>query len=540
MLLIMKSINQENIYSNLIKKFFEELITLLKKVFVNPLSQLTKPTYVNYLLWTTLLIAIFSRIFFLSDPIRIDEAGTFLQFVKGNPLRAFYYPSVNNHILHSLLIKISTFFTGVSPASIRLTSFLSGIFSIFLTYILSREFKQKGLYASLAMATTPYLIFYSTFARSYSFTICITLAICLLANNYINDNSRTGIIAISIFSSIGLLTIPTMVLPITGIYSWIFLSLLFRGENIKKLLIRFLLPTVIYTAIITFILYLPTLTLSGGIDSIINAKFTEPIGLIKTIDGLPRHFTSTLSELNSQIPIIFLLINGFLIIIGFISYFKKNNLKELILFPSFLFSGLMVLLIRTILAHERSWIFLIPFSLIVADEGYTFLTQNLNKKYFKNLSIILIFIASFFCRSILDNRLIDKIPFSKTFPEAPIIVKYLRGNIYDNPENYNININESLETNLFFYTWYYKFPIKINGISFKKSDSPFEWVLQAKKDFEKYRNMTPKRQDIRDKSSIDLKQIYVENEGFKNRKSFQEELVIKIFDYGKTKLYKEK
>ena len=72
-----------------------------------------------------------------------------------------------------------------------------------------------------------------------------------------------------------------------------------RRENIKKLLIRFFLTTVIYSAIITFILYLPTITLSGGLDSIVNTKFTEPIGLIKTIDELPRHFTSRISELSS-------------------------------------------------------------------------------------------------------------------------------------------------------------------------------------------------------------------------------------------------
>ena len=152
------------------------------------------------------------------------------------------------------------------------------------------------------MAATPYLIFHSTYARSYSLTLCLSLLICLISKNLLDNYSPNNIIFLSLLSAIGLLTIPTMILPISGLYLWLILNLIIRGLVFKNLIFKYLIPLVFLTAIFTLILYIPTILLSGGIDSIVNAKFTEPIGIIATLEKLPNHFNSTLSELTIQIP----------------------------------------------------------------------------------------------------------------------------------------------------------------------------------------------------------------------------------------------
>lgn len=535
----MLSNKQTSIFKNHYLVNISDLLSFINKVFLEPIKELTTFSKKNFFIWSIILLALISRLYFINDPIRIDEAGTFLQYIKGNPLRVFYYSSVNNHIFFTLLVKISTFFTGTSPASLRLVSLFSGIISILLTYLLCKEFKQSGYYAAIAMATTPYLIFYSTYARSYTLNLLITLSICLLAKKYINNNSQSGIFAISIFSGIGLLTIPTMVLPIAGIYIWIFINLILKGKGIKNTFFTYLLPISFLTIIITFIFYLPTIFLSGGINAITNAEFTEPIGLTATLMKMPSHLTSTVSELTTQIPKSLLILNTILIILGIISYLKKDSIEKLTLFPSLMFGGFIVLIIRTIIAHQRSWIFLIPFILIISDEGFTFLTKNLSRNILRNLLISVLVIGMIFCRHINELNLIDNVPLSKIFPEAPFIIKYLKKNNSEDPKGYNININNALEPNLQFYSWYYNYPIKVNGINFERSNSTFEWIKQAKLDLAKFQNKMPRRKDIRNQSSLNLNQIYIEKEGFSNNNDLKNISLERLINYSEITIYRE-
>ena len=526
------------------ERSLDKLFCLIKIVFLEPMNKLALLSKENLFFWSIILIAIISRLYFIYDPIRIDEAATFLQYIKGNPLRVFYYSSVNNHIFFTLLVKISTFFTGTSPATLRIISFLSGIISIILTYILCKEFKQKGLYAAIAMSITPYLIFYSTYARSYTLNLCISLSLCLLAKSFLENKSNIAIFAISILSGIGLLTVPTMILNITGIYIWIYINLI-KGKGLKDAFLMYLLPIGCLTIICTFIFYLPVILLSGGISSITNAKFTESIGLIPTLQGMPSYLTSTLLELTNQIPKPFLILNTIFFVLGIVSYFQKNSFKELTLVPSLMIGGFITLIARSVIGHERSFIYLIPFILVVSDQGFTFLTRNLSKNIFRNFVILILFLGLIFSRNIHEENLIDNVPLSKIFPEAPRIIKYLEENNIGEPEEFNININETFEPNLQFYSWYYNYPIYVNGISFKKSNSYYEWIKQAKLDFAKFQNKSLTRNNIRLQNTINKNQIYIKLEDYPNYLSHQKayfktpEKLVNVAEFGNVTIFKE-
>ena len=59
--------------------------------------------------------------------MRYDESVSFLIFVKETISRAFYYPVPNNHVLNTLLEKLSCAVVGTSPVAIRLPAFIAGV-----------------------------------------------------------------------------------------------------------------------------------------------------------------------------------------------------------------------------------------------------------------------------------------------------------------------------------------------------------------------------------------------------------------------------
>ncbi len=77
---------------------------------------------------TIVLLSIVLRLAFLSQPMRFDEAFTFLRFVS-KPLSEGLtnYSEPNNHLFHTLLVHIVYSLFGDSSWVIRLPALLAGI-----------------------------------------------------------------------------------------------------------------------------------------------------------------------------------------------------------------------------------------------------------------------------------------------------------------------------------------------------------------------------------------------------------------------------
>ena len=64
----------------------------------------------------------------LSQPIRYDEAATWLDYASQPLARALSdYRFPNNHLFHTLLVHISAALFGAAPWALRLPAFLAGI-----------------------------------------------------------------------------------------------------------------------------------------------------------------------------------------------------------------------------------------------------------------------------------------------------------------------------------------------------------------------------------------------------------------------------
>src|SRR5687767_791507 len=128
------------------------------------------------------------RALYLGQPMRYDEAVTYMYFVRldwADALSTYTYP--NNHLFHTALAKAAASVFGPSPAVLRLPAFLAGVVLPLTTYVMVRLLYEgrAALIASALIATSGTLVMYSANARGYTivalaFTLLVIQAIRLM------------------------------------------------------------------------------------------------------------------------------------------------------------------------------------------------------------------------------------------------------------------------------------------------------------------------------------------------------------------------
>lgn len=104
-----------------------------------------------------------------------DEALTFNRFVKG-PWSSIYGDyDANNHILYSILAKLSVGVFGLSELTLRLPSVLAGFFLILGMFWLLQLVRYRTIrwIALLAISLHPLLMDFSVAARGYSLSLAL-------------------------------------------------------------------------------------------------------------------------------------------------------------------------------------------------------------------------------------------------------------------------------------------------------------------------------------------------------------------------------
>jgi hypothetical protein len=114
------------------------------------------------------LWAVVLRCFFLSEPMRYDEAYTYLRYAsKPIYIGATYY-SPNNHLFNTVLMHLSTILVGGSPWALRLPTVVAGVLIVPLSYAAVRLCRGSGVGLLMAVSSSFPLIEYATNARGYS------------------------------------------------------------------------------------------------------------------------------------------------------------------------------------------------------------------------------------------------------------------------------------------------------------------------------------------------------------------------------------
>jgi hypothetical protein len=284
------------------------------------------------------------------------------------------YSLPNNHILHTALVKLSSTLFGLHPWSTRLPAFTAGVLLAPLGYLLARKrYNQKtALFAGVLIAIFPALIDYSTNARGYSLLAFFTLLIFLCAAYVKEKKSIICWISISIFSALGFLNLPIMLLPFGACMTWLFFSGLRTDHDSKYTKAEFFtafFSSTILCAILTGILYFPALRYSGP-DALFLNPYISPLSWAAFPDTLLSRLEDTWNDWTYAIPLPMTL----LLILGFFSaiiFHKKiSSQKYRLQIPIFLFIGCELLIFRPNV-WARIWQFLLPLVLIWCAAGLT-------------------------------------------------------------------------------------------------------------------------------------------------------------------------
>ncbi len=226
-----------------------------------------EPPEARLALLAIVLSGVLVRWWALAQPMRHDEAASYLALVGrswGTALSS--YPLPGNHLLYTVVAKLSATVGGAAPWVLRLPAFLAGIALIPLTYAVGRVLFTRGsalLASALVAAATP-LILYSANARGYAWVVA-AYAILLLVGARIRDHgpSPRRWAAFAGVAAVGMATAPlVMVYPLAAVTVWLGLAVLVRGRSSARTLLG-LGASVLAAILLATAAYAPIIATNG-------------------------------------------------------------------------------------------------------------------------------------------------------------------------------------------------------------------------------------------------------------------------------------
>ena len=372
------------------KQFCNELLDLHKalKVYLVILIQETPRSHLS-LLGLILLLGFSLRLSHLQQPIRYDEAMTYVYYAS-QPITygMSHYFNPNNHPLNTLSIHLSTALFGNHEWTIRLPAFLAGNLLILAVYLAGRTlFSSKegffvgsvsqadcdsisqvacdshsqadcgsivSLVAAGWVASSSCLIGYSCNGRGYIFVCLFTILCAIFAKNLPIEPKFSDGLPLIIFGALGAWSIPTMALPFGGLILW----LLYHRRDRKEILLIALMTT-----LLVGLFYLPIFATSG-LAALTSNPFVSAQDGVSYGQTLQSGLKNLFSLWHRDLPMPFTII----FVLGFLMAHKewsKTNIFHFALLATLAFS-----LSRQVFPYLRVWSFLLPLYLLISAQGF--------------------------------------------------------------------------------------------------------------------------------------------------------------------------
>jgi 4-amino-4-deoxy-L-arabinose transferase-like glycosyltransferase len=339
--------------------------------------------------------AVLVRFLFLNYPMRYDESYTVVVFAMRPWLNLISdYSLPNNHIFHTILVKLAISLFGTAPWSVRLPAFISGILCVPAGYVLARQMygRVPALLSAGVIAALPMLISYSTNARGYSQYTLLSLTLFSLAIYLSRHANLAGWGLFVIVAVAGFYTVPFMLYPFGAVCLWLVMSTTSdktrQGYGSLGGLIKYLFAAGILTVFFTLLLYLPVVIIGTGLNSLIGNQFVAPLSWTEFLPRLGVQLKNTWInwnyDLNPAVQI--LLAAGVLLSIIFHRRISKIKASTQLAFIIWIL-GVLVVLRRDPL--DRIWSFLVPFWVIWACGGMIASLGHL-KLQWKRLGLVLV------------------------------------------------------------------------------------------------------------------------------------------------------
>jgi hypothetical protein len=409
---------------NAAKKFFEDTKTYFV-LMRNNLPSKKESVVIGLIVF----IAAILRLQLISRPLEYDEAYTYNEFARHslNYILSEYYV-VNNHIFHTILVKISTAIFGPQPWAIRMPVFLSGLLIVFVGYQLAKKaFNNKtiGLISAFLLAILPILIDKSVSARAYTLIALFFLIGINIAYDVIRKNNSFAWALLCIITALGVFSNPIMLYPFIIIFLWLAICGFFKlfGSEYKNMM-HWLIKICVWAMVsgLISIVFYSQIFRHYGILTVFNGnQVVDPLPYSKFFAQLPQFILFIYQDWKIGIPkIIFFII----LIVYFASFlFKNYQLKELILFLVFPLLTISFILLQRPTNIARVWLWMVPFLLIGSAAGIYFIYDALNNPVhriiYKSLAVLMLGLLFFF-----SIKFVYPVPYQRE-DDSPIVITEL-------------------------------------------------------------------------------------------------------------------
>ncbi len=368
-----------------------------------------------------LLLAVGLRLFFLTQPMRGDEATTYVDYIAQPFFVAISsYNRPNNHLFHTVLVYLSCSLFGSSPWIVRLPAFFAGVFMVPATYQAIRMLTNKhaALLATALVATSPTCIMFSTNARGYTLVGFFFLLLLILAIFLKQQRNLAAWALFVLCATLGFYTIPIMLYPFGIVLLWLLLSLLTNDIAVDGWrMFKDLLLAGVAVVVLTTMLYAPALAVTG-IGSLVKNEYVTAQPWGEFLDGILPRIAQTWRIWHKNIPAVIAWILGLGVLVSVLTHLpplRKTTLptdrpqtithaphRVHLLLPIVLWIVPLVL-IQRVVPYTRVWLFLLPLYAGLAATGCVFLLQFLVKQARIPLSVVSSVLTIIFAIAISSN-----------------------------------------------------------------------------------------------------------------------------------------
>ena len=393
----------------------------------------------NVSLLCLLIAGIAIRFSFLFQPICQDESITYLYFAN-HPLSIIVsnYTDPNHHILHTILVHLSTTFFGNDVWAIRLPAFIAGVLILPATYLVMRRLfnKKVALLAVALVVPSSLLIEYSTNGRGYSLQALLFLVLIMIAFHVIRTNSNGAWAGFIIVSALGFYTVPTMLYFFGALVIWILLSALYRDSPVKRssLAIKTALATVLSMTLVVLLYLAPAI--NSGVSSLVSNKWVKSLPFSSFFRGVPGNIRSCWEAWKGGLPLIvaILLAAGFLMALIFYRRMAGYRVNLVVVILAWC---TLLLLIQRVLPPARVWLPILPLFLGYAAAGLYYsghlASDWLSKRWSRGpvfgsafLPVLFLFISLWMCVLVVINQSPYQPADQITFRDAEEAVTWLQ------------------------------------------------------------------------------------------------------------------
>ena len=327
-----------------------------------------------------IIAATLLRVYRLDSGIWLDEMLTYVNYMPlpaGRILTTF--DDANNHLLFTLLARLSFDLFGAHTWSLRLPALLFGVGSIPALYWFARQVgsEREALFSASLFAFSYHHVWFSQNARGYTALLCMTLLSSAFLIRALRDN-RTGTwLWYAVTAALGVFTHLTMGFVIVAQFLVYIGHLLHAGSRGSRAGWHGLLAGFIPGGLLSLLCYalvLPQMA-GGGLASGARgtvAEWTNPVWMVlEVVRGLQVSFAGGLVALAA----------GLVFLVGMADYLRKSPAVPALLFiPTLL--GFLVMLGIGYTLFPRFFFFAMGFGVLVAIRG-TLLTGDALGRLFR-------------------------------------------------------------------------------------------------------------------------------------------------------------